>query len=124
MSTGGGDRHSRERRLFVAGAVGAVLAPTIIGPSDAAAQQHAGVSVGHAETAGYVLDAATADYCATCVFWGGERRISVDGKNVTTMGLGSCNNPASPNYQKLTTPDHGPMTGVWRKWGALDRAAN
>jgi hypothetical protein len=123
MSKGGNDRNFRERRLFLTGAVvtsGAVLAPALVGLSDAAAQ-HSGGSVGHAEAEGYVVDAATADYCATCTFWGGSRRVSTDGKGVTTTGLGWCNNPASPNYQKLTTPDHGPMTGVWRKWEALDR---
>jgi hypothetical protein len=123
MSKGENDQHSRERRMFVAGAVaagGAVLAPAILGLSDAAAQQHTGGPVGHAEADGYVVEAATVDHCATCVFWGGERRISTDGKNVTTTGLGWCNNPASPNYQKLTTPDHGPMSGIWRRWDALD----
>jgi hypothetical protein len=29
--------------------------------------------------------------------------------------LGWCNNPQSPNYQKTTGPEHGPM-GVWKKW--------
>jgi hypothetical protein len=53
--------------------------------------------------------------CATCEFWGGPRRLARDGKTVTMTGFGWCNNPQSQNYQKMTSPEHGPMA-VWKKW--------
>jgi hypothetical protein len=75
-------------------------------------------AMGHGEAGGYVMATGIAKHCGTCEFWGGPRRISQDGKTITITGLGWCNNPKSPNYQKITTPDHGPMD-TWRKWGAL-----
>jgi len=32
--------------------------------------------------------------------------------------LGWRNDPASPNNQKLTSPEHGPMD-AWKKWSLL-----
>ena len=58
------------------------------------------------------------EQCATCAYWGGKRRVSKDGKKVLSSSLGICNNPKSPNYQKTTTPETGPMK-VWKKWDAL-----
>jgi hypothetical protein len=121
MSETKNDGQITERRGFVrAGAVllaGSALLPAMTGAAEAS-QGMTMMPVGHAEADGYVVETTTTSHCATCEFWGGPRRISTDRKRVTTTGLGWCNNPNSPNYQKQTTPDHGPMT-VWKKWQAL-----
>ncbi len=117
-----------DRRAFVRAAAvllgGSALLPAMVGAAEAAPQagqsQGMAMSVGHAEADGYAIEATTTAHCATCEFWGGPRRISQDRKTITTTGLGWCNNPASPNYQKQTTPDHGPMPlSVWKKWLGL-----
>jgi hypothetical protein len=74
--------------------------------------------MGRGGTDGYVMESSVTQRCATCEFWGGGRRLSSDRKSITVTGLGWCNNPASPNFQKLTSPEHGPMD-VWKKWQAL-----
>ncbi len=66
----------------------------------------------------YTMDAATKGKCATCEYWGGVRRLTKDQKQVLVQSLGWCNNPASHNYQRLTTPETGPMQS-WTKWGVL-----
>ena len=107
-----------DRRAFVrlTGAIaGAVLAGPLVGRASGAADHDA---MGHGGSDGYVMEATVANHCATCEFWGGPRRISADRKTLTVTGLGWCNNPASPNYQKLTSPEHGPMD-VWKKWQVL-----
>ena len=69
---------------------------------------------------GLVLDAAMESRCATCQFWGGMRKVSVDKKQVITQSMGWCNNPDSPNHQKLTAADHlMNKAGVWVKWAIL-----
>lgn len=43
--------------------------------------------------------------CATCLYWGGERRLSRDATlSVTESPVeeGGCLNPASPSHQRLT----------------------
>ncbi len=109
-----------DRRGFLVKSA-AVVAGSVLGtailPSLARGQGHMG-AMGHGEADGYVMATATVKRCGTCEFWGGPRRISSDGKTITFTGLGWCNNPTSPNYQKMTTPDHGLMD-TWRKWGAL-----
>ncbi len=55
--------------------------------------------------------------CATCVFWGGTRKLIRDGDAVVAKSLGWCNNPESPNYGKLTSPEH--LMPQWKKWGVL-----
>lgn len=67
----------------------------------------------------YGVSADTANKCATCVFWGGERHVTKDKSMVHVQSLGICNNPASANYQTVTSPDTGPMK-AWVKWPALD----
>jgi hypothetical protein len=110
---------SRDRRRFVQRvatmAAGAALVGPLVGRSMGAEHEHA---MGHGGSDGYVMDGATTNRCATCEFWGGPRRVSPDRKSVTVTGLGWCNNPASPNYQKQTSPEHGPME-VWKKWQVL-----
>ncbi len=71
----------------------------------------------HAET-GFTMDSAAKGQCATCRFWGGIRKVSEDGKTITTQSLGWCNNPKSMSYHKMTPPDFGPMKS-WTKWEAL-----
>jgi len=99
-----------------------VLAASTLIPATAGATagqtQPMNMAGGHAESDGFAMDVTTIGHCATCEFWGGPRRISADRKIITTMGLGWCNNPTSPNYQKQTTPDHGPIS-MWKKWQAL-----
>ena len=95
---------------------GSVFGSAIL-PSLAWGEEHM-AAMGHGDASGYVMAAGIDKHCGTCEFWGGPRRVSSDGKTITITGLGWCNNPNSPNYQKMTTPDHGPMD-TWKKWGAL-----
>jgi anaerobic selenocysteine-containing dehydrogenase len=81
-----------------------------------AADEHRQASSG----SGLVVDAATQNRCATCQFWGGMRKVSDDKKQVTAQSMGWCNNPDSPNHQKLTAADHHMMKpGIWKKWAVL-----
>ncbi|MEB2343955.1 MAG: hypothetical protein OZ948_04385 [Deltaproteobacteria bacterium] len=73
---------------------------------------------GGGSSEGFAVDADTKERCATCQFWGGRRRVTVDGKTVLAESLGVCNNPASHNHQKVTTPETGPMPRS-KKWEAL-----
>jgi hypothetical protein len=69
---------------------------------------------------GLVLDAALENRCATCEFWGGMRKVSEDKKQVITQSMGWCNNPDSPNHQKLTAADnHMKKPEIWKKWAVL-----
>lgn len=90
---------------------GGIVGATIIGVG-------ANLSMASSERGNFVTSVDSKNVCATCAYWGGKRKISKDGKNVLSQSLGSCNNPKSPNYQKTTTPETGPMK-VWKKWGAL-----
>ena len=109
-----------ERRTFLrqtgALAAGTMLAAPFVHRADGA-EHHEAMGRGGAD--GYLVEATVTNRCATCEFWGGPRRLAPDRKSITVTGLGWCNNPASPNYQKLTSPDHGPME-VWRKWQILE----
>ncbi len=107
-----------DRRAFLR-STGAVAAASLLaGPfaGRVAGMEHA--AMGHGATDGYVMPSTVTKHCATCEFWGGPRRLSPDGKSITVTGLGWCNNPSSGNYQKLTSPEHGPME-VWKKWSLL-----
>jgi len=69
---------------------------------------------------GLVVDAASQNRCATCQFWGGMRKVSDDKKQVIVQSMGWCNNPDSPNHQKLTAADHHmKKAGIWKKWAVL-----
>jgi hypothetical protein len=110
-----------DRRAFLrkggAMAAGSMLAAGLAGHAAAAEHEHEKMEtmMGHGGTDGYELDSSVTQRCGTCEFWGAPRRLSEDGKTVTITGLGWCNNPKSRNYQKMTSPEHGPMA-VWRKW--------
>jgi len=116
------DEVTTGRRMFIlkacAAVAGAALGPAVIGTAVAAAQESHETMLGRGGSDGYIMDASVKRHCGTCEFWGGPRRVSEDSKTVTITGLGWCNNPASPNYQKLTSPEHGPMD-TWRKWRVL-----
>ena len=108
-----------DRRGFVHRSCALVAGAMLAGPAigRALAAQHEGM-MGRGGPDGYVVDSTVTNHCATCEFWGGARRVSPDRKTITVTGLGWCNNPASPNHQKLTSPDHGPME-VWKQWQPL-----
>ena len=115
-------KSTNERRIFLTRAMG-VAATAITGAllsSRTLAAEHGGDhdALGHGGSDGYVMSSSVEQHCVTCEFWGGQRRVSEDGKAITVGGLGWCNNPESPNFQKLTSPEHGPMK-TWRKWSAL-----
>lgn len=74
----------------------------------------------HGAGDGLVIDAAKKDTCATCQYWGGMRKVPDDSKQVIAQSMGWCNNPDSPNHQKLTAADHNmKKAGVWKKWAVL-----
>ena len=69
---------------------------------------------------GLAVDATSKNICGTCQFWGGMRKISENKREVIAQSMGWCNNPDSPNYQKLTMADHlMKKPGIWKKWPAL-----
>jgi len=74
----------------------------------------------HGSGDGLLVDAAKQDTCATCQYWGGMRKVSGDKKQITAQSMGWCNNPDSPNHQKLTAADHQmKKPGIWKKWAVL-----
>ena len=108
---------SETRRNFLA-ASGKLLVGTVALGSLAAhaSEEHEHENSGH----GLVIDVVSENQCGTCLFWGGMRKISNDKKSVVTQSMGWCNNPASPNHQKLTAADHQmKKPGIWKKWPAI-----
>jgi hypothetical protein len=105
------------RRKFLATSGKLIVGTVALGSMAAhAAEEHAHGGPGH----GLPIDAGSENVCATCQFWGGMRKISEDKKEVITQSMGWCNNPNSPNYQKLTAADHQMQKqGIWTKWPAL-----
>ena len=105
------------RRRFLTGSSKLLVATATLGSLAAYAAeelQHGGAGEG------LVVDAAMQNRCATCRFWGGMRKVSNDKKQVIAQSMGWCNNPDSPNHQKLTAADHQMnKAGVWVKWAVL-----
>ena len=92
------------RRRFLRTVFGTAFALTAVHTVKSAS---AAVTVGVSETG----------KCATCAYWGGERRVDT-GQGVVEAGeKGYCNNDKSPAYQKQTRPTQG--APVWEKWPAL-----
>lgn len=61
-------------------------------------------------------DYGWSSYRATCQFWGGMRKVSGDRKQVIAQSMGWCNNPDSPDHQRLRADDyHMKKPGVWKK---------
>jgi len=102
----------RNSGLAVAG--GALLG---FGPNTRATEQGSMAGAGKG-VAAVLIGAEREGICATCQFWGGLRRVAVDGKSVLAESLGWCNNRASPSFQMMRSPEAGPMK-AWRKWDAL-----
>jgi hypothetical protein len=105
------------RRGFLANS-GKLLVSTITLGSIAAyaAEEHEDSGSGD----GLAIDASSEDTCATCQYWGGMRKISDDKHEVIAQSMGWCNNPDSPNHQKLTAADHEmKKPGIWKKWPAI-----
>ena len=107
------------RRSFLTSSGKLLVSTVALGTIAAhAIQAHARMQGGSED--GLAVPAAAKDTCGTCQFWGGMRKISEDKKEVAAQSMGWCNNPDSPNYQKLTAADNRmKKTGVWKKWPAL-----
>ena len=80
-----------------------------------------GAASASASSSSFIMDSETKSLCGTCQYWGGQRRISEDGKSIAIDSLGWCNNRKSPNFRKTTGPQTGPMK-VWEKWTALSQS--
>jgi len=109
--------NDESRRSFITTTGKLLVGAATLGSLTAhATEEHQHVGSGH----GLVVDAATESRCATCQFWGGMRKVSDDKKKVITQSMGWCNNPDSPNHQKLTAADHHmKKPGIWKKWTVL-----
>jgi anaerobic selenocysteine-containing dehydrogenase len=107
------------RRKFLAASSTLLVGSVALGSVLAhASEEHAHM---HGDSGdGQAIDATAKDTCATCQFWGGMRKISEDKKQVIAQSMGWCNNPDSPNHQKLTMADHRmKKPGTWKRWPAL-----
>jgi anaerobic selenocysteine-containing dehydrogenase len=107
------------RRNFLATS-GKLLVSTLALGSIAAqaTEEHAQMHGGSGD--GLAVAATSKNICGTCQFWGGMRKISDDKKEVIAQSMGWCNNPDSPNHQKLTAADHQmKKPGIWKMWPAL-----
>ncbi|NNJ94354.1 MAG: hypothetical protein HKP57_06385 [Halobacteria archaeon] len=105
------------RRRFLTSSSKLLIATATLGSLTAyAAEEHRHGGPGE----GLIVDAAMQNRCATCQFWGGMRKVSNDKKQVIAQSMGWCNNPDSPNHQKLTAADHHmKKPGIWKKWTVL-----
>lgn len=115
--------NSRRRLLGALGAVTGALtvgaSSTVLADNHAKAGGHKGMGDGHAKQHAFVVPATTESRCATCAFWGGQRHTNRERTQVHVQSLGMCNNPASPNFHTVTSPDTGPMEN-WVRWTALE----
>jgi hypothetical protein len=107
---------SSERRRFLG--KGTAAAAALVFGTAAVAQPDTGDKQPWRRRA-YGVPADTRNRCATCVFWGGQRHVTLDKNMVHVESLGMCNNPESGNYHTITSPDSGPMK-AWVKWPALE----
>ena len=109
---------SKSRRQFLITSGKFLVDTTALGSLTAYAGEHA--HHGHSSGNGIEISASQKNTCATCQYWGGMRKVSKDRKLVTAQSMGWCNNPDSPNHQKLTGADHKMQKpGIWKKWAAL-----
>jgi hypothetical protein len=106
------------RRLITLGGSGLAACALLGTGLGVRAAEHEGHQHPAKGVAAFVVDATETGVCATCRFWGGQRRVSEDKKSVHCETLGWCNNADSHHYQAMTTPDTGPMKS-WKKWEAL-----
>jgi anaerobic selenocysteine-containing dehydrogenase len=107
----------KSRRNFLATSGKLLVGAAALGSlTTYAEEEHHQGSSGH----GFIVDSASQNRCATCQFWGGMRKVSNDKKQVIVQSMGWCNNPDSPNHQKLTAADHHmKKPGIWKKWAIL-----
>lgn len=101
------------RRFLGSGAVAAVAA--VVAGAAVAAEPMGHAMPGKASANG-IKFGKDEKACATCAFWGGSRQVE-KGAGVLATSLGVCSNPASANYQKMTSPDH--VMPQWIRWQAL-----
>jgi hypothetical protein len=124
---------NQDRRTFglqLAG-IAAAAAATSIGVAEAA-EPAPPVAAAVPEADGWKLSAGSTMQCGTCEFWGGMRKVSTDGKEVSAISYGWCNNPKCRNYQGMSAPVHEAAGSVichagnphdcWTKWGALSNS--
>jgi hypothetical protein len=107
------------RRNFLTSTGKLLISTVALGSIGAyAAEEHGQMHGGSGD--GLAVDATSKNLCGTCQFWGGMRKISDNKSEVIAQSMGWCNNPDSPNYQKLTVADHQmKKPGIWKKWPAL-----
>jgi hypothetical protein len=110
--------HDEDRRRVLKGGGALVALGLLGGVSGTAMAAMEGHMTGQKGVPSVVVPGDREGVCATCRFWGGTRRAAEDKKTVFCQSLGWCNNPDSPNYQTMTTPETGPMK-TWKKWEAL-----
>ena len=110
--------NERTRRGFITGSTTLLATSAVVGLSS---QALGGEHSHHSNPGdGLQINADAENLCATCRFWGGMRKVSSDGTKVTAQSMGWCNNPDSPNHQKLTEADHQmKKPGIWHKWSLL-----
>ncbi|MGD2073488.1 MAG: hypothetical protein PVI91_06630 [Gammaproteobacteria bacterium] len=107
------------RRKFLATSGKLLVSTAALGTIAAHATEAHAQRQGGSEN-GLAVPAAAKDTCGTCQFWGGMRKVSDDKKEVVAQSMGWCNNPDSPNYQKLTAVDNQmKKPGIWKKWPVL-----
>ena len=110
--------NSKSRRQFLVTSSKFLVGTTALGSLSVYAGDHSHHH--HGSGNGIELSATQKNICATCQYWGGMRKVSKDRKQVTAQSMGWCNNPDSPNHQKLTEADHKMQkAGIWKKWAAL-----
>ena len=111
------NNNETSRRTFLSRA-----GKTLIGSAALASLPVVTIAMNHQHGGGngMTVDADAKDTCATCNFWGGMRKLSKDKKQVIAQSMGWCNNPDSPNHNKLTAADHKMQkTGIWKKWSVI-----
>ena len=109
----------QSRRNFIATSGKLLVSTAALGVIVAHASEQHGQTHGSSGD-GLAVDATSENICCTCQFWGGMRKISADRKQVIAQSMGWCNNPDSPNHQKLTAADHQMnKPGIWKRWPAL-----
>lgn len=106
---------STRRRFIEGGATTVAAVVTAAAAGSALAADRMGHAVPGSPEAGGLRFKSDEKACATCVFWGGSRKVEKG--SVLASSLGVCSNPASPNFQKMTSPDH--VMPQWVKWPAL-----
>lgn len=56
--------------------------------------------------------------CATCKFWGGQRSVQKDPREVEYSGLGTCASPKN-SYRAKKLSGNTNVSGCWECWECL-----